>query len=382
MPESMRKVTLSWLPKNFDKDDFNRKYGYLMDPDEYISDKLKKIKFDFKDINENNEPKYIKSISEAKSDFNNSIMVYKLKKEVIDKIKDTKIEKMPNEIPDIFSKPFIVETIDSNDTLFGDVNSITGYFSSWSQQYEQQINDSSDNTIIATRNKKLENEKIFSLLIHSNNKDNEWQDSADQINNRKEISGSIKYLGYNIFEWQPYLNKTNWEFSKKNYDRNVLNNKNYCRECILYDKCNKDDRYNLKDYFCFCFDGLCDNTMSFLTILNYMLIAENSPIIVKKEKSKINKIIANKKKKIISKTEEWVIRYLYIDKTKKYYEKHMEHEKLEKEGYVLKEVKVKGHLRNQAYGEGFKLRRWIYIESFISSKWIKEGDVKIIVDYK
>jgi len=374
-----RKVTISWIPNNFDKEYFTNIFGYLMNPDEYLSNKLKNMKLDQRYFDDDKLPKYVISLAEAKKCFNNSITVFKLKNDVIEKIKNTKIEKMPNEIPEIFLKPFIIEAFDDNDVLFGDINSIMGYFSSYSQQLLERTEDSSGNTIIGTKNQKSLDEKTFSLIIHSNNKENKWQDSADQLNNRKEISGFVKYLGYNIFEWQPYLQKTDWEFTKKNYERNILIKEDFCKTCFLSKKCEKDDLYKLKENYNFCFDGMCDNIISFLTVLNFMLIAENTPIVVDKQKSKVERIKRDKRNKIVKLNEEWIIRYLYIDKTKSYYEKQTEYTRLEKDGYVLKDVKVRGHLRNQAFGEGFKLRRWIYIESFISSKWMKEGDVKIIV---
>jgi hypothetical protein len=345
-----------------------------------LSEKIKKFNV-LEKIDDSQLPKYIISLEEAKQSFNNSITVYKLKKEVIDKILNTKIDKMPSETPEIFNKPFIIETFDDNESLFGDINSIVGYFSSYTQQLIK-ADESSGNIIYGTTHKKTENKNIFTFLIHSMNKENSWQDAADYLNNRKEISGSIKYLGYNIFYWQPLLEKTKWEFTKRDYRRSILMEKNYCQICKCYSNCNKGDRYILKDIYSFCFEGLCDNLMSFITILNYMLKADNSPIVVKNIRDKIAKVMKNKKNKIVTKTEEWIIRYLYIDKTKNHYEKNDQHTQLEKEGYTLKEVKVKGHLRYQAYGTGFKQHRWIYIESFVSTKWIKEGDTKIIVSYK
>jgi hypothetical protein len=375
-----RKVTLSWLPRNFDQESFNKKYDHILNPDEYLSEKIKKISVS-KDIDDSKLPKYIVSLEEAKQSFNNSITVYKLKKDVIEKILNTKIERMPNEIPEIFYKPFIIETFDDNDSLFGDTNSIVGYFSSYVQELIK-AEESSDGMIYGTIHKKTENKKTFTLLIHGMDKENSWQDAADYLNNKKEISGSIKYLGYNIFYWQPLLEKTNWEFTKKDYNRPILMNKKYCLNCIHSETCNKDDRYMLKDTYEFCFEGLCDNIMSFITILNYMLKAENSPIAVEKVYDKVRKTVKSKKNKIITKNEDWIIRYLYIDKRKNHYERNNQHAQLEKEGYKLKDVKVKGHLRYQAYGTEFKQHRWIYIESFVSSKWMKDGDTKIIVSYK
>lgn len=371
---------MSWLPNNFDKNLFFEKYNEILNPDEFLSEKLKKYKiFDKNSTDKEKSPKYIVSITEAKQSFNNAITVFKLKNEVIEKIKNTKIEKMPNEIPEIFTKPFIIETIDTNETLFADINSITGYFSTYSQQIKE-TKDESGNIIYGTSNVKLENnEKIFSLLIHSNNKENNCQKAADDLNNRKEISGQFKYLGYNIFEWQPFLGKTNWEFSSKEYNRPILMENNFCQKCEYSQKCKKDDIYKLNSEYKFCFEGICDNIMSFITILNYMLKAENTPIVNDNRIEKINRIV-KKRNKLVAKNENWIIKYLYIDKKKIQYENNDNQQFLDKDGLIKKNVQVKGHLRHQAYGVGFKERKWIYIESFITTKWVKEGDKKIIVN--
>ncbi len=53
---------------------------------------------------------------------------------------------------------------------------------------------------------------------------------------------------------------------------------------------------------------------------------------------------------------------------------------LDKSGRVLEDVKVKGYLRKQHYGENNSETKWIYIDDFDSSRWVKKKDKKIIVD--
>ena len=72
-------------------------------------------------------------------------------------------------------------------------------------------------------------------------------------------------------------------------------------------------------------------------------------------------------------------KYLYLDKSKIKYEKSLPNSELDKECLVLKNIKVRGHLRYQAYGQKFKQHKWIYIESFTTTKWVNDGDTKMIV---
>ena len=353
-----------FYPRDFsekDRIEYVQKYQYLFDHKELISEKLKKYKINNakSDLdNKDNISIYHQYLANARLSFNNSIVVYKLKDDIIEKIKNTKIENMPDEIPELFTKPFIIESCDNN-VLFGDTNSIAGY--------PYTVN---------------ENINGLNLFLHViDNKDDFWYNDA-QVINKMMINEKIDflYMGLNLFTWSPNLLKTDWEFKSKNYEREVMPKADFCFKCQHLNNCH-DRPIKKSNKNSFCFEGLCDNTISFLTIFNYMLLAENTPIIIKPKKEITKYTILNKKKKIISKNEEWILKYLYIDPKKIKYEKNKENEELDKEGLKQKDIKVKGHLRHQAFGTGFKQRRWIYIESFISSKWVKEGDTKIIVKF-
>jgi hypothetical protein len=353
------------LPPDFsekDADKYIEKNKYLLNRKEILSEKFKK--YQLYSAKNDLEVKdqislYHQYIANARLAFNDYITVYKLKGEVIEKIKNTKIDYMPNELPDIFKKPFIIEAAE-NDVLFGDIDSIIGFY------------------LPITADK-----KCFTLLFHViDNKDDSWYSSMQTIN-KMAVSEKVdfSYMGLNLFVWSPNLEKTNWEFLGKDYERDVLPNVAFCLKCKFLNECHeRPDK--LSNKYSFCFEGLCDNIMSFLTIFNYMLIAENAPIEIKQKKESFSRTILNKKRKVVNKKEEWLIKYLYINHKNIRYEENKEHNKLEKDGLIQKNIKVRGHLRHQAFGTDFTQRRWIYIESFISSKWIKEGDTKIIISTK
>ena len=157
--------------------------------------------------------------------------------------------------------------------------------------------------------------------------------------------------------------------------------KNYCRICPNSIVCNKVDRFTIDENYNICLEGLFDNILSFITNFNYLLLAEDTPIEFRNEKESIekNNVIKNK---IVTKKEEWIIKYMYFNEEKLKYIKNEKSREINKEGLIKEEIKVKGHERNQAYGPGHKYRRKIYIESFSTTKWKKEGDVKIILNYK
>ena len=84
----------------------------------------------------------------------------------------------------------------------------------------------------------------------------------------------------------------------------------------------------------------------FLLTLIFLLNAENAPIRKTEKKTKQDK--------------ENHVTSLYIDLDKEYGKKY------------LGTVSVKGHLRNQAYGEGFSLRKFIYIAPYEYERMLKE----------
>jgi len=129
---SDEKIILRWFLNDFDNDkkaSVISKYHNLLNPNEFLSDKIKNYSlFDAeRDINEK-LPLYLIALAETRKSFGNSVTVYKLKSDVIDKIKNTKIDKMPDEVPGLFQKPFIIEST-GNETLFSDIDSIVVFFS-------------------------------------------------------------------------------------------------------------------------------------------------------------------------------------------------------------------------------------------------------------
>jgi len=349
------------------------KFQFLFNKEEYLSEKLKKISYySAKSDLDNEISLYHLHLAQARIDFNDYITVYKLKNELIEKITNTKIENMPNETPKIFTKPFIIETIDNKTPLFGDINSVLGYSINVPKGIREEFKGI---------DRFPDKDKLFSILFHSIPKEDEiWYNEAKAINILMEKEKTdFSYLGSNLFRWSPYLEITNWEFSAKDYSREVLMNKDFCRNCKNKIGCKGEINIeNIRKYK-FCFQGLCDNIISFLTVFNYMLEAENTPI-VNDNSVEIVKRTITKRKKLIVKNENWIIKYLYIDKKKIQYENNDDKQFLDKDGLVKKNVQVKGHLRNQACGVGHKEHKWIYIESFTTTKWIKEGDKKIIVN--
>jgi hypothetical protein len=353
------------------EEEYKDKYQFLLDKEEYLSEKLKKYSFySAKTDLEKEITFYQYNLAQARMCFNESITVHKLKNEVIEKITNAKMDNMPNEIPKIFDKPFIIESINSKTPLFGDINSIIGY----NIAIPKEIQDEYKGIDRFPKN------NLHCLLFHTIPKNEDtWYKDVKGINKLMEKEkADFTYLGLNLFRWSPYLEKTDWEFSAKDYTREILMNRKFCLNCTNKIGCTGNFEIDSINNYKFCFQGICDNIISFLTVLNYMLEVESTPVIAETKKSSIKRSI-KKKNKVLIKNENWIIKYLYIDKKKIKYDNNNISQYLDKNELVKKNVQVRGHLRHQACGVGFKEHKWIYIESFISSKWAKEGDKKIIV---
>jgi hypothetical protein len=120
------------------------------------------------------------------------------------------------------------------------------------------------------------------------------------------------------------------------------------------------------------------DTFAFVTILSLMLEAEKTPLIIESK-------IKNKKDepcniKTRTPETEWITKRIYIDKNIKYNNISNEHNNIDKNGKYIKDVTVTGHLRKQRYGKEFSKEKWIYIESYDSTRWKSDKDTKIIVD--
>jgi hypothetical protein len=347
------KLRLYDSDKNINEKEYIEKYQYLFDKQEYFSDKLKKYHINYAQKDLDDEiTLYHKYLAEARLSLKDSIIVYKPKQDFIEKIKNTKIDNMPNEIPALFKNAFIIETIENNNALFGDVNAIMGFYIPVPSEMIAAYKNN-NNTISKELKLKLEHmgisegaTKVYTIMFHTiNHVEDSWFEAAKNINQSTvKTNIDFQYLGLNTFHWTPNMAKTDWEFIRKNYDRNVLMEGDYCRICPHKKSCHDRDEINKNVDYHFCFEGICDNIMSFLTIFNYMMEAENTPIVQDKKKNSITRTVITKKKKIISKKEDWIINYLYIDKNKIKYENDDETKPLNKDNLQSKEIQVRGHL--------------------------------------
>jgi len=346
------------------------KYGHLYDPTELISEKFKRYNITSAQngIKEKNAP-YVWSIATARKSFGNNISVYKLSNELLDRIRETTIDKMPDETPQLYKKPFIIEAHDKTSVLFGDINSIMGFY----QDYEGMPKTETSS------------KPRFNFLFHSNQKkDYNWEISIQTINEyiiRTSESNRFIYLGANLFNLRPFENKDYWDFTKVDYNRNILVKTNYCDNCPFKGDCEYISIRDKRLPYHLCLGGVWDNLLSFITVFNYLLIATNTPLKEKRSVAHSNYTI-NKKGKIIEKTEDWITKYIYVDDTKKLYQKNPDPVELSKEGLTLKDVQVKRHLKRVAFGAGHSEREWRIIESYEKKVWTKEGDTKIVVGLK
>lgn len=361
---------------------------------EYLSDQIRKVNVSNAKIEiMENQVSHQKFIAMARLSFKERVSVYKLNDEIIQELQRTRIENMPMELPQIFLKPFIIETISEKDVLFGDIISIVGFFSPVKnndliKQFNEDPNKFSKNMREELSNivKRDGENMIFTIIFQtkSYNENRNWQEGALNLNkvatSKKE--DKFGFCGYNIFWIIPNIKKTDWVFNKINYDREIIMNKNYCRICQNNEICDKNGRFTVDHNYNFCIDGLYDNLLSIVTNFNYLLFANNTAIEFKEVHESINSVVLNKRNKIVKRTDEWIVKYLYINKEKIKYKNAENQTPMNKDGFVLTEIKVKEHERNQPYGPGRTLIRRIRIESFKSTKWIRDGDIKIIVKAK
>jgi hypothetical protein len=262
--------------------DYNNRFDYLFDKTEYLSDKLKKYKLNNaqQDL-KNGLTSYHFFIAKARESFNNSITVHKINKDIIDKILNTKIDKMPDEIPAMFKRPFIIEAHDLNSNLFGDINSIVGFF----------------HELDKISSEKLNSKYLLTVLLHTRPiNDENWYQTSIKLNNlARRAKVDFSYLGSNLFCLIPPIKNNTWHFDKTDYTREILMDINYCNQCSHKIGCEGAAKPDLYCNYLFCYDGLCDNLLSFITIFNYMLEAENSPIKINKKVEHTTSVIAKKK---------------------------------------------------------------------------------------
>jgi hypothetical protein len=263
------------------------------DIDDYI--KHRQIPLYNQDLDENKYVFILYCLS-----FGKNVTVHTLTDGVIEKIKHTKIENMPNEIPKFMKRPFLIEARHDK-MLFNDIQSIGGF---------------------------IYNNEMF-LLIGTQGDRYYCQREKASFDGRK--IGDINFV----------------------YNANI-------------------------DYGAFIQLKTRKDTFAFATTLSLMLEAEKSPLIIENKLKKSNRKSHNMKNKIHE--TDWIIKRIYIDRKLIYKKTFTEHNELDKYGKILKDVIVKGHLRKQRYGKDFSEEKWIYIESFESTRWAYEKDNKIIVD--
>lgn len=236
--------------------------------------------------------------------FGKIITVHTLTDGVIGKIKHTKIENMPNKIPNLMNHSFLIEAR-RDKPLFDNIYSIGGFI----------IN----NEIYLVIKAKVENEPgLF------------CQHEKASFDGRK-----IEEL--NLI-----------------YDKNINYDPSYIQARTR------------KDIF------------AFTILFSLMLEAERTPFIIETKKDKSNK--KNYSIKKINNETGWITKHVYIDKNIKYKNISDDHVDLDKNGKQLKGVIVTGYLRKQHYGKDFSQEKWIYIETFESTRWISDKNKKIIVD--
>jgi hypothetical protein len=132
------------------------------------------------------------------------------------------------------------------------------------------------------------------------------------------------------------------------------------------------------------FEGKTDNSniepfkkaLVFCFVFAIILEAENTPTTIK-DSNKSENIKKNKSLIESKNTDGWIERTIYINKKSMAVNNSIYHNTLYKDDKVLKEVKVSGYLKRQLYGMNYSKQKYIYIDSFISTRWFLEGDKKI-----
>jgi hypothetical protein len=119
---------------------------------------------------------------------------------------------------------------------------------------------------------------------------------------------------------------------------------------------------------------------SWIIALGIILEAERTPVLI--EPVRAQKQRHNKKYFSNNYTSQWHEKRIIIDRRyvvelarfeKRYHE-------LEKEGKILKDVKIAGHYRLQHFGENNKYLRYIFIAPFGSTRWMLDTHTRVILD--
>jgi len=118
------------------------------------------------------------------------------------------------------------------------------------------------------------------------------------------------------------------------------------------------------------------HAVRYVLVLSLMLEADKSPALIdagsKSTKKKLSKTGSRKNP--------WVVRRIHLMRTASYKHDGERSGSSIKEGKVQETVFVRGHLKRQVVGKGRKERKWIWISSYDSRRWIIPGPRKIVVD--
>jgi hypothetical protein len=228
--------------------------------------------------------------------FGDTIISHTLTDGVCQKVRNTRIEHLPNGRPDFLKKPFLLEA--KNETLLQNIHTIGGY---------------------------IDNGTLIMISFFT---DESVLVQAEQNS----------FLGTSLEE----INFTN----STEYEQGGRNNR---------------------------------NTLPFIAVLALMLEAERTPILIDDGSKKSRKRNRDKKP---GNNSGWIERRIYVNAKYQTRNNIDEHIPLDKDGKKLKNVHIQGFLRNQPYGPQHKLRKYIYIEGFESSRWTYDGNTKITVSIK
>ena len=293
----MENLTLSEMMHTFPLNGFQISGDFQQDVDNYID--FKKIPSQKRNLDSESFIFPLLRLS-----FGKSITLHTLTDGVVEKVRHTKIETMPNKIPNLMQNSFLIEARRGK-PLFDDVYSIGGF---------------------------ILNDEIF-LLVKT--VDNNEPGLFCQHERASFDSRSIDDLNFI-------------------YNRSINFDPSYTQS-----RTRKD-------------------TYAFVIIFSLMLEAERTPLLIGTLKGKISKKI--KAPKVANDGSGWITKRVFIDRTIQYKKNVNDSVAFDKSGKQLKNVTVNGFLRRQHYGKDFSEEKWIYIESFESTRWTKDKDKKIIVD--
>lgn len=113
----------------------------------------------------------------------------------------------------------------------------------------------------------------------------------------------------------------------------------------------------------------------FAVMAGLLLDAEGTPFQPRDEVEKARRDARAKKRR----EADWITRHVYLDQTRaRVREGSAEVRPANTSGLVAERVEVRGHLRNQPCGPKAAERKWVYVAPFRSTRWVREGDVRVV----